>query len=62
LEDRHGKLLTTANNCRDKIKGFGKLRILGNADAQDIEVYGDTTINGFLYVYTSESPSSASCD
>jgi len=30
------------------MKGFGKLRILGNVDAQDVEVYGDTTINGFL--------------
>ncbi|GJC86465.1 hypothetical protein ColLi_09303 [Colletotrichum liriopes] len=34
--------------CDDKVKGFGKLRVTGTCEAKDLEIYGNTTINGFL--------------
>ncbi|GKT44040.1 uncharacterized protein ColSpa_04221 [Colletotrichum spaethianum] len=34
--------------CEDKVKGFGKLRVTGTCEAKDLEIYGNTTINGFL--------------
>ncbi|KAF6820461.1 hypothetical protein CSOJ01_00717 [Colletotrichum sojae] len=32
----------------DKVKGFGKLKVTGTCEVKDLEIYGNTTINGFL--------------
>ncbi|KAK1837846.1 hypothetical protein CCHR01_19530 [Colletotrichum chrysophilum] len=32
----------------DKVKGFGKLRVTGTCEAKELEIYGNTTIIGFL--------------
>lgn len=34
----------------DRIKSYGKLKVRGTLDATDLEVYGDLTIDGYLYV------------
>jgi cytoskeletal protein CcmA (bactofilin family) len=33
----------------ERIKAFGKFRVVGNVDAQELEVWGNMTINGYLY-------------
>lgn len=35
-------------NGSDKVKGFGKLRVMGTCEVNDLEIYGNTTIHGFL--------------
>ncbi|KAJ0325899.1 hypothetical protein Brms1b_000113 [Colletotrichum noveboracense] len=37
-------------SCDDKVKGFGKLRVTGTCEAKELEIYGNTTIIGFLQV------------
>jgi hypothetical protein len=39
---------TVAN---DKIKGRGKLKVVGTLEGADLEIYGNITITGHLYVY-----------
>lgn len=34
--------------CSDKMKGYGKLKVIGTCDATDLEIYGDLTIDGYL--------------
>ena len=35
---------------RDKIKGCGKLKVVGTLEGTELEIYGNLTINGYLYV------------
>jgi hypothetical protein len=37
--------------ANDKIKGRGKLRVMGTLVGTDLEIYGNITITGHLYVY-----------
>lgn len=32
----------------EQVKGFGKLRIVGTCDVQDLEIYGNMVIDGYL--------------
>jgi hypothetical protein len=32
----------------DKIKGYGKLRIVGTLDGDELEIYGNLSITGYL--------------
>jgi hypothetical protein len=36
--------------CRDKIKGYGKLKVVGSLEGTELEIYGNLSINGYLYV------------
>ena len=37
--------------CRDKIKGYGKLKVVGSLEGTELEIYGNLSISGHLYVY-----------
>lgn len=36
---------------RDKIKGYGKLKVVGSLEGTELEIYGNLSISGHLYVY-----------
>lgn len=33
---------------RDKIKGYGKLKVVGSLEGTDLEIYGNLIVNGYL--------------
>ena len=38
--------------ANDKIKGCGKLRVVGTLEGTDVEIYGNVSITGYLYVFS----------
>jgi hypothetical protein len=33
---------------RDKVKGYGKLRVVGTLEGKELEIYGNLSVNGRL--------------
>lgn len=33
---------------RDKVKGYGKLRVVGTLEGKELEIYGNLSVNGHL--------------
>jgi uncharacterized protein (DUF342 family) len=47
----YGNILVSGYTvANDKMKGCGKLKVLGTLEATELEIYGNVSITGYLYV------------